>query len=74
MQLAGRGASQPVQPTRAFQQPVRELEGAAFARPASQNDRDEFVIAERRRAETLQFLAWPIVRCDIFHFDILNLS
>ena len=74
MQLAERGASQSVQPARAFQQPVRQLEGAAFAATRFQNDRDEFVVTERRRAETLQFFAWPIVRCDILHFDILNLS
>ncbi len=63
-----------MQSTRAFQQPVRQLQGAAFAGPASKNDRDELVVTERCRAETLQLLTWPVVQCDVLHFDILNFS
>ena len=67
MEVANRRAGQAVQAAGAFEQLIRRLQGATAARPASEHDRHELVVAERGRTEALELFARPIVRCHFFH-------
>jgi hypothetical protein len=46
---------------------VREIERARARLPLTEHDRDELVVAERRRAETSELFTRPIVRGDGLH-------
>ena len=71
-QLVGRQARERVQSAGALEDAVGQFERAAFARAAAENDRHQFVVAERGDAEALQLLARPIVLGELFHSAILK--
>ena len=50
-----------------LEQPVGQLERVGVARAAAEHERQQFVVAESRRAEPFQLFARAIVRRDVFH-------
>ena len=60
-QVVGRAARQPVQPAVRGQQRVGDAQRAAATRAVADDQRDQLVVAERRRAVMQQLLARPIV-------------
>jgi hypothetical protein len=46
---------------------VRDVERAPPARPVTDHNRDQLVVAERGRSDTVEFFARPIVRGERFH-------
>ena len=54
------------------QQLVRHRERAGVGASAAEDERDEFVVAERGSAMTQQLLARPIVGRQVFHPTILT--
>ena len=61
------GTRQPVQASALFEHGVGQLQHIASARAAAEHERDELVVAERRRTEPFEFFTRPIVRRDLFH-------
>ena len=67
LEISVAGAGETLEPTRAFEQPIGELQRVELTGTAAEDDRDQLVVAERRDAETFQLLAGAIVWSNVFH-------
>ena len=69
-QIVGRAARQPVQPAVRGEQRVGDAQRVAATRAVAEHQRDQLVVAERRRAMMPQLLARPIVGQQVFHLTL----
>lgn len=66
-EVVGRAPRQPVQPAVRGQQGVRDAQRIAATGSVAEDQRDQLVVAERRRPMVLELLARPIVGQQVFH-------
>jgi hypothetical protein len=66
-ELLAAHAGQPMYAAGGLEERVRDVERAPSARPVTDHNRDQLVVAERGRPDTVQFFARTIVRRKRFH-------